>query len=308
MAHKALKTVFVVCGPTAVGKTDFAVKLALQLGTEIVSADSRQIYREIPIGTAQPSAHELSAVKHHFIAERSVTEDYNAGMYERDALIRLNGIFENHDQAVVCGGTGLYIKALCEGLDDVPKANEAIRNELSKRLEQEGLEVLQAELRKLDPVHFNKMDIHNPQRVIRALEVCLSTGKSFSSFHAGVKENRPFKIVKIGMELPREELYNRINQRVEDMLENDWLKEVKSVFGQRDCNALNTVGYKELFAHVSGEMTLEEATEKIKINTRRFAKRQMTWFKNDSEVNWFENPQISELDKLINEADLSTRS
>jgi tRNA dimethylallyltransferase len=274
MPAAAVKTLIVVCGPTAVGKTDFAIKLAHNLDTEIISADSRQLYREIPIGTAQPPEEQLRLIKHHFIAKRSVEDDYNAGMFERDALELLENLFQKHDTVVCCGGTGLYIKALCEGLDDVPKADE---------------------LKTLDPIHFEKMDVQNPQRVIRALEVCLSTGKPFSSFHEGAKKQRPFKIEKIGLELPREELYQRINKRVDLMLEADWLEEAKAVFDKRHLNALNTVGYKELFAHLSGEMTLQEAKEKIKINTRRFAKRQLTWFKKDEDVKWFETPNIHQV-------------
>ena len=280
------KRLIVICGPTAAGKTSFAIALAEKLQTEIISADSRQLYKEIPIGTAQPSAEELNRVKHHFIAERALDEDYNAGMFERDALALLSTLFQKHDTVICCGGTGLYIKALCEGLDDVPKADETIRQQLITRLETEGLQSLQVQLQQLDPVHFAKMDTQNPQRVMRALEVCLSTGKPFSSFHAGEKQNRPFKIEKIGLELPREELNQRINQRVDAMLANGWLAEAKAVFDKRHLNALNTVGYKELFAHLAGEMTLPEATEKIKINTRRFAKRQLTWFKKDKEVSW----------------------
>ncbi|MFC2176466.1 tRNA (adenosine(37)-N6)-dimethylallyltransferase MiaA [Bacteroidota bacterium] len=308
MAHSASKTVIVVCGPTAVGKTQFAISVAKQLGTEILSADSRQMYRSIPIGTAQPTAQELSLVKHHFIADRAITEDYNAGKFERDALARLEEIFKTNDFAVVCGGTGLYIKALCEGLDAVPKADEEIRNALNIRFEQEGLESLRKELETLDPVHFSKMDTQNPQRVIRALEVCLSTGKPFSSFHDGERKTRPFRVVKIGLELPRDILNNRINQRVDAMLDAGWLAESKAVFENRSLNALNTVGYKELFAHIKGEMTLEDAVEKIKINTRRFAKRQLTWFKKDEEINWFESPELSDVYNLIARAEANTRS
>lgn len=280
------KTLIVICGPTAVGKTDYAIELAEKLGTEIISADSRQLYREIPIGTAQPTEEQLNTVKHHFIACRSIEEDYNAGMFERDALKLLDELFKQHDTVICCGGTGLYIKALCEGLDDLPEADEAVRQELTERLESEGLEFLQNQLKELDPVHFERMDTQNPQRVVRALEVCLSTGKPFSSFHEKQKNQRPFKIQKIGLEMPREELYNRINQRVDLMLEYGWLEEANAVYDKRHLNALNTVGYKELFQHWAGDMTLEEATEKIKTNTRRFAKRQLTWFKRDGEIEW----------------------
>lgn len=295
MPERASKSLIVICGPTAVGKTDLAIQLAKELKTEIISADSRQLYKEIPIGTAQPSAEELAEVKHYFIADRSISEDYNAGKFERDALELLESLFQKHDQVICCGGTGLYIKALCDGLDDVPKADDAVRLKLTERLESEGLGTLQNELKQLDPIHFKRMDSQNPQRVIRALEVCISTGKPFSSFHEKEKKERPFKIKKIGLELPREELNERINNRVDIMLTNGWLEEAKSVYSSRQLNALNTVGYKELFAHLSGEMTLEEATEKIKINTRRFAKRQMTWFKKDEEIHWIEKGTIESL-------------
>lgn len=286
MSSEKTRTLYVVCGPTAVGKTDFAIELAEKLGTEIISADSRQLYREIPIGTAQPSAEQLNRVKHHFIANRSIEEDYNAGMFERDALVLLDELFLKYESVVCCGGTGLYIKALCEGLDDLPESDEKIRLQLTERLETEGLESLQNQLQELDPVHFERMDTQNPQRVMRALEVCLSTGIPFSSFHGVEKAERPFAIKKIGLELPREELYDRINKRVDQMLEDGWLEEAKAVFNRRHLNALNTVGYKELFQYLSGKITLEEATEKIKTNTRRFAKRQLTWFKKDAEIEW----------------------
>lgn len=295
MPEKASKSLIVICGPTAVGKTNLAIQLAKELKTEIISADSRQLYREIPIGTAQPTTDELKEVKHHFIADRSISEDYNAGKFERDALELLETLFQKHDRVICCGGTGLYIKALSEGLDDVPKADEAVRLKLTERLKDEGLDSLQNELKQLDPIHFERMDSQNPQRVIRALEVCISSGKPFSSFHEEGRKKRSFNIKKIGLEMQREELNQRINNRVDVMLSNNWLEEAKSVYSDRHVNALNTVGYKELFAHLSGEMTLEEATEKIKVNTRRFAKRQMTWFKKDEEIHWIENGTIESL-------------
>ncbi len=299
MPAKAIKTLVVVCGPTAVGKTEFAIQLAEELRTEIISADSRQIYREIPIGTAQPTVEQLAWVNHHFVAERSIEDEFNAGLFEREALIRLNFLFQKHNAVVCCGGTGLYIKALCEGLDDVPKADATLREELNVRLQTEGLESLRLQLKSLDPVHFLKMDVQNPQRVIRALEVCIASGRPFSSFHVREKKNRPFRVVMVGMELPREELNKRIDHRVDTMLENGWLNEALSVFDKRHLNALNTVGYKELFMHLEGEMSLTEAIEKIKTNTKRFAKRQMTWFKNDSDIRWFEKPGLSEVVRLL---------
>jgi tRNA dimethylallyltransferase len=299
MPAKANKTLVVVCGPTAVGKTEFAIRLAEHLRTEIISADSRQIYREIPIGTAQPTAMQLARVRHHFVAERSIEDEFNAGIFEREALSLLNILFQKHDTVVCCGGTGLYIKALCDGLDDVPKADATLREELKLRLRTEGLESLRLQLRSLDPVHFSKMDVDNPQRVIRALEVCIATGRPFSSFHEGEKQARPFRTLKIGMELPREELNQRIDLRVDTMLENGWLDEAMSGFEKRTLNALNTVGYKELFAHLAGEMSLVEAIAKVKMNTKRFAKRQMTWFRNDADIRWFEKPELLEVVALV---------
>ncbi len=296
MPAEANRTLLVICGPTAVGKTDAAIEVAESLKTEIISADSRQLYREIPIGTAQPDADQLSRIRHHFIAERSVTEDYNAGLFASEALQRLEVLFKSHTTVVCCGGTGLYIKALCDGLDDVPAADDTLRMELTERYRQEGLGPLQEELKLLDPFHFSKMDVQNPQRVIRALEVCISSGRPFSSFHSSNRTQRPFRIVKIGLELPREELFERINKRVEAMLAAGWLHEAEMVFEQRHLNALNTVGYKELFAHLSGDMTLEEAVEKIKVNTRRFAKRQLTWFKKDAEISWMHPEELASKD------------
>lgn len=293
MSSDVEKTLIVICGPTAVGKTDLSITLAEHLATEIISADSRQLYREIPIGTDQPSVEQLARVKHHFIAERSVADDYNAGMFERDALQRLEILFKEHDTVVCCGGTGLYIKALCEGMDALPPADANIRQQLTQQWETEGLSGLQTELQKLDPVHFAKMDTQNPQRVIRALEVCISTGRPFSSFHGKQRAERPFKVVKVGLQLPREELNVRIDARVEQMLQCGWLQEAESVFGQRHLNALNTVGYKELFAHLEGKLTLQEAVAQIKTNTRQFAKRQLTWFNKDAQIRWFKANEVN---------------
>jgi len=292
MSSEVEKTLIVICGPTAVGKTDLSITLAEHLATEIISADSRQLYREIPIGTAQPTDEQLARVKHHFIAERSVVDDYNAGMFERDAIQRLEILFNEHDTVVCCGGTGLYIKALCEGMDALPPADAAIRKQLTQRWEADGLSGLQTELQKRDPVHFAKMDTHNPQRVIRALEVCISTGRPFSSFHGKHRTDRLFKVVKVGLQLPREELNLRIDARVEQMMHSGWLQEAEAVFEQRHLNALNTVGYKELFAHLEGKLSLKEAVALIKTNTRQFAKRQLTWFNKDTQIRWFNAHEV----------------
>jgi tRNA dimethylallyltransferase len=280
------KELFVICGPTAAGKTAVSIALAQRLGTAVVSADSRQIYREIPIGTAQPQAEELASVPHHFIGTRSIHKDYNAGMYARDALAVLNDLFSEHDSVVMCGGTGLYIKAVCEGLDEVPPSDAALREKLSRQWQSEGLPALLQLLETLDPVHFARMDRQNPQRVIRALEVCLLSGKPFSSFLSQTPQQRPFSVRKIGIHVPKKELDARIAQRTLQMMAAGWLDEAKAVFPYRHLNALNTVGYKELFDHLDGNTTLEEAVQLIQLHTAQFAKRQMTWFRKDTTVEW----------------------
>lgn len=287
MAAKA-KTLHVICGPTAVGKTAYSIQLAKQLGTEIISADSRQLYREIPIGTAQPNAEELAAVKHHFIATRSVTEDYNAGEFAKDALNLLEELFKKYDDVVMCGGTGLYIQGVVDGFDDLPKADESVRAEIEKGFEEGGIEWLQVELKRLDPVHFQSSDISNKQRLMRAIEVCKVTGKTYSELRTGAKAKRPFNVNMIGLSMPREQLNERINQRVDMMIEMGLLEEVNAVHHLKNTNALQTLGYRELFDFLEDKCSLEAALEKMKTNTRRFAKRQMTWFKRDERVEWKE--------------------
>lgn len=286
MAHHSKKQLIVICGPTAVGKTAVAIAIAKRLSTSIVSADSRQVYREIPIGTAQPTAQELAAVPHHFIGTRSIHEDYSAGMYARDALAVLEDLFTRHDTVILCGGTGLYIKAVCEGLDEVPPAHPTLRDRLTAQWRTEGLAPLLQQLQMLDPVHFGKMDRKNPQRVIRALEVCLASGLPFSSFHAQAPQPRPFAIRKVGIHLPKKELDARIAQRTLEMMQAGWLEEARAVLPFRHLNALNTVGYKELFDHLDGNTTLPEAIRLIQLHTAQFAKRQMTWFRKDPTVQW----------------------
>ncbi len=285
MSDKA-KTLLVICGPTAAGKSDVALRVAQRLKTEIVSADSRQVYREIPIGTAQPNASELALVPHHFVASRSIHEDYDAGTYAREALTLLESLFQNHETIVMCGGTGLYIKAVCEGLDEVPPSDIEVRTQLNNRLIKDGLNSLLNQLQQLDVVHYNRMDRKNPQRVLRALEVCLVSGKPFSSFHTKQAEPRPFNVVKIGIQLPKKELDERIAKRTLAMMNSGWLKEAQSVFPFRHLNALNTVGYKELFDHLDGKTSLDDAVKLIQLHTAQFAKRQLTWFKKDETVQW----------------------
>lgn len=286
MTVSRTKTLLVVCGPTAVGKTSAAIALAKRLNTHIVSADSRQVYRELPIGTAQPSTQELAEAPHHFIGSRSIHDDYSAGMYARDALQLLERLFKEHDTVVMCGGTGLYIKAVCEGLDEVPPSDPVVRNRLMVQWKAEGLDALLHQLQSLDPVHYARMDRKNPQRVFRALEVCLVSGRPFSSFHAQKPQPRPFNVKKLGLHLPKKDLDARIVQRTTAMLDSGWLDEARSVYPFRHLNALNTVGYKELFSHLSGQVPLDEAVRLIGLHTCQFAKRQMTWFRKDVGVEW----------------------
>ena len=281
------KTVIVIAGPTAVGKTGISIEVAKKLNTSIVSADSRQCYEGLVIGTAQPSTQQLAAVPHYFINEFPVTHALNAADYEQLALGYLNQIFSIENTAVVCGGTGLYIRALCEGLDDMPPMDEGIVNQLQEDYEENGLEWLQAQLKLNDPDIYNQIDNQNPARLLRALGFKLSNGESLLNYQSRSKKARPFRIIKAGLELPRETLYQRINERVDIMMREGFLEEAKHFFPQRHLKNLQTVGYNELFDHLEGKMSLDEAIDKIKQRTRNYAKRQMTWFKKDHEIKWF---------------------
>jgi tRNA dimethylallyltransferase len=281
-----MNTVIVIAGPTAVGKTSFAIQLAKHFQTEIISADSRQCYKEMRIGVARPSAEELAAVKHYFIASHSVTEDLNAGSFEKYALAATDEIFQKNKVAVMVGGTGLYIKAFCEGIDPMPVVPDQVRQQVIDGYEQKGLIWLQKELGQKDPAFWAVAEQQNPQRLMRALEVLYATGQSIMVYRTAKKAERPFKIVKIGLELPKEELHARIHQRVDQMMEEGLLEEVKSLIPYRSHNALQTVGYREMFDHLDGKNSLEEAVTNIKTNTRHYAKRQMTWFKKDGEIEW----------------------
>ena len=294
------KKLVVVAGPTAIGKTDLAIRLALHYNTHILSADSRQFYQEMNIGTAKPSAEELKTAKHYFINSISVREEYSAGDYETEALSVLNELYITKDVAILAGGSGLFIRAVTEGFDDLPKAPSRLREELNESLSQNGLVPLQRQLEKLDPVYYEQVDINNPQRVIRALEVCLSTGKPFSSFRSNSTTQRPFTTVKIGLTIARELLYERINKRVDSMIDQGLVEEVASLVSYRHLNALNTVGYAEIFDYLDGNISLEAAIEKIKQNTRRFAKRQLTWLRKDSGIRWFAPGQTEEIINYIN--------
>jgi tRNA dimethylallyltransferase len=292
--------VYIIAGPTAVGKTAVAVALAQRLGTEIVSADSRQCYREMTIGTAKPSAEELGTVKHYFIDEFSVTEALSAADYETLALQYLDNIFQSHHTAVVCGGTGLYIKALCEGLDAMPETDEAIANEVEEAYKTNGLPWLQQAVEQEDPEFFKQAEVHNPARLLRALSFIRTTGKSIVHYRTQVKKQRPFDIIKVGLELPREVLYDRINMRVEQMMKDGLLEEVETLFPQRTLKNLQTVGYAELFDFIEGKCTLPEALDKIKQHTRNYAKRQLTWFKKDKEVHWLRPDDRDAVEKILN--------
>lgn len=280
------KTCIVIVGPTAVGKTSLAIEMAQLFNTEIISADSRQCFKELNIGVAKPSAAELQLIKHHFINSHSIKEDVNAAVFEQYALQKIHTIFKEHDVAVMVGGTGLYVKTFCYGIDEVPVIDMATRDKIVADYEWEGLEWLQKEVEKNDPLYFAKGETKNPQRLMRALEVKLSTGRSIIEFQTQQKKKRDFNIVTIGLELPKEQLHKNINSRVDAMMKQGLLAEVKNLLPFKKLNALQTVGYRELFGHLAGDLPLEDAVEIIKINTRQYAKRQMTWFKKDETVKW----------------------
>lgn len=280
------KTVLVICGPTAVGKTSAAIALAKHFNTEIISADSRQCYIELNIGVARPSVKELHEIRHHFIATHSVTENLNAAYFEEYALQEVKKLFQNKEIVIMVGGTGLYIKAFAEGLDAIPEIDKSVRQKIISEYEEKGLHWLQEEVKAKDPSFYAVGEIQNPQRLMRALEVIRSIGKSILEFRNNKKAERDFTIIKIGLELPKEDLHNNINARVEKMIEEGLVKEVSSLIGYRDVNALQTVGYSEIFEHLDGKISLDTAIEEIKKNTRQYAKRQMTWFRKDKEVVW----------------------
>ncbi|TBO41113.1 tRNA (adenosine(37)-N6)-dimethylallyltransferase MiaA [Pedobacter kyonggii] len=295
------KTLISIVGPTAIGKTALAIQLAQHFGTEIISADSRQFFKEMEIGTAKPDATELTAAKHHFVNSHSVSQLFSTGDFEIEGLRTLDRIFKDHNLAIMVGGSGLYVNALINGLDEMPDIDLAIREKLNKQFEEEGLISIQKQLATLDPEYFAKVDQQNPQRMIRGLEVFLSTGQKLSSMLSATKKERPFNIIKIGLNTDRAVLYNRINRRVDKMIADGLVDEVKSLIPFKKYNALNTVGYSELFDHLDGKLSLENAVAAIKQNTRRFAKRQLTWFRRDEEINWFEPIEKEKVINLIND-------
>ncbi|NJB35857.1 tRNA (adenosine(37)-N6)-dimethylallyltransferase MiaA [Croceivirga sp. JEA036] len=280
------KTVIAIVGPTAIGKTRTAISIAKHLNTEIISADSRQFYKEMCIGTAVPTAEELASTPHHFIQHKSINEPYSVGDFERDAVKKIQELFTTHNTVVVVGGSGLYVDAILYGLDEFPTIAESVRKELNETLEKEGISTLQDLLKEKDPNYYQRVDIHNPHRIIRALEVCIGTGKPYSEFLKREKKSRFFNHILIGLEADRKIIYDRINRRVDLMLEMGQLEEVQQLLPFKGLNALQTVGYRELFAYLDGNFSLEEAIEEIKKNTRRFAKRQLTWYRKNKEICW----------------------
>ena len=285
---KTTKKLLVIYGPTAVGKTSLAIQLALQHKTEIISADSRQFFKEMKIGTAVPEQEELDAANHHFIQHKSIHDNYNVGLFEKEAISKIEQLFKHHNTLIMVGGSGLYIDAVCKGLDTFPDIDETLRIELRKKFDDYGLQWLQDEVKKIDPIFYASSDVNNHQRLLRCLEVCKQSGQTFSSFKNKQNKTRPFEVEYISIKMDREKLYQRINDRVDIMMEKGLLQEVESLIKFQDLNALKTVGYSELFQYLNNDISLERAIELIKQNSRRYAKRQMTWLKR-YHINWLEN-------------------
>lgn len=304
-----MKTLITLQGPTGVGKTELSLRLAEFFDTCILNADSRQVYRDIPIGTAAPTEAERQRVPHHFVGMLALDDYYSAAQYESDVLQLLNDeVFLQKDVAILSGGSMMYIDAVCKGIDDIPTIDAETREMMRERYEREGLEPLAEELRLLDPDYYAECDIRNPKRVVHALEICYMTGRTYTSFRVRRKAHRPFRIIKVGLQREREELYDRINRRVDSMMQDGWLDEVRHVLPFRHCNSLNTVGYKELFKYLDGEWELDFALEKIRRNTRVYSRKQMTWFRRDEEVRWFhpedENGILNYLQAVLKTPDL----
>jgi tRNA dimethylallyltransferase len=289
----------VILGPTGIGKTEVAIKVATELDTYIISADSRQIFRELNIGTAVPAPSQLKKVKHYFIQHKSIHDYYSASMYEKEVISLLRKLFPVRNKVVITGGSGLYIDAVCEGIDDIPDVDPEIRTKVGEKLISEGINSLRTDLRLLDPLSYKKVDLKNPKRIQRAVEICLSTGKPYSSFLTDKTKKRNFKVLKIGLNRERDELYDMINKRVEKMVKAGFVEEAKKLYQYRNLNSLNTVGYKELFDHFDGKINLAESIELIKRNTRRYAKRQLTWFQKDKNIHWFEPSDVNKILELV---------
>ena len=301
-----MKNLIVITGPTGVGKTELCLRLADFFNVPIINADSRQIFAEIPIGTAAPTIKQQERTKHYFVGTHKLTDYYSASLYEQDVIQLLDKLFEDSDIAILTGGSMMYIDAVCNGIDDIPTIDENTRETMKRRLATEGLPALVEELKQLDPEHWNIVDRNNPRRVVHALEICHMTGKTYTSFRKNEKKKRPFTIIKIGLTLPREVLYNRINARVIDMINNGFVEEARKVYPLRGLNSLNTVGYKELFDYFDGNISLDDAIFKIQSNTRRYARKQLTWYKKDENMKWFEPNNVEEILKYIGTKTLIT--
>lgn len=293
------RTLIVIVGPSGVGKTETCLRLAEHFHIPIINADSRQLFSEIPIGTAAPTQEQMARVKHYLVGTLGLDDYYSASKFEEDVLCLLDQLFAASPMALLAGGSMMYIDAVCNGIDDIPTIDEHTRSNMKRRLAEEGLPALVDELKQLDPDHWAIVDKHNPRRVVHALEICHMTGKTYTSFRKSQKKERPFNIVKIGLNRSREELYERINRRVDQMMADGLLEEARSVYPKRHLNALNTVGYKELFNYIDGTWTLDEAVERIKGNTRRYCRKQLTWLKRDADIRWFHPDNIEEIIKYI---------
>ena len=288
-------TLIVLIGPTGVGKTELSLSIAEHFHTSIVSSDSRQLYADLKIGTAAPTPDQLARVPHHFVGTLRLTDYYSAAQYEAEVMAKLEELFQQNDVVVLTGGSMMYVDAICKGIDDIPTVDKETRELMIQRYEEEGLEKLCSELKLLDPEYYQIVDLKNPKRVIHALEICYMTGKTYTSFRTREIKKRPFRIIKIGLTREREELYNRINRRVDEMMEKGLLEEARSVAEYKHLNSLNTVGYKEIFKYIDGEWPLDFAIEKIKQNSRIYSRKQMTWFKRDTEISWFHPEKKEEI-------------
>lgn len=296
-----MNTLVILLGPTGIGKTELGLRVAEHLGSPIISSDSRQLYKDLQIGTAAPTAEQLKRIHHYFVATLSLTDYYSASQYEEDVLHLLDDLFKTHQSIVMCGGSMMYIDAVTNGIDDIPTVSQEIRNNLWKEYETEGLAPILDELQKCDPIHYEEVDRQNYKRVIHAVEICRMTGRPYSSFRSGNRKHRPFNILKIGLSCEREDLCERINRRTDEMMAAGLLEEARRVYPMRHLNSLNTVGYKELFRYFDGEMTLDEAVDKIKRNTRVYARKQMTWFRRDPEIHWFSPNNAEEIMQFIDD-------
>jgi tRNA dimethylallyltransferase len=295
------KYLIIIVGPTAVGKTSVAIALAKIFNTEIINADSRQVYREMKIGTATPSAEQLASVRHHFVGSRSVQDYFNASMFEIEAIELLSRLFMQYDLVIMTGGSGMYVDAVCNGIDDFPTVNAVIRENLKAAFQQKGIDWLRLQVKESDPVYYSQVDLNNPKRLLKALEIITMTGLPYSSFLTRRKKERDFDIVQIGLNLERKTLYDNINMRVDNMIRKGLLEEVKALLPFRELNALNTVGYKEIFDHLDGKITLEETIDLMKRHTRQYARRQLTWFRNSKDIRWYTPDQQSEMIRYIEE-------